>query len=280
MKVLITGAKGMLGGELCQQLAAEKVFAYDVEDLDISKSGDVQETVNRLQPDCIINCAAYNNVEKAEEQEALAMSINCQGPENLAKSAQSIGAVLVHFSTGYVFDGEQHSGYNESAQPNPQSAYAKSKYAGEQAVSSICSNHYIIRLNFLFGSGGTSVMTKKSFPDQVLDWVATKNELELVADEVSTPTYVKDLAQATLSLLRGKYPYGVYHLSNEGQASYYDWAKEILRIKKLNNIAIPINREKLLSKAIYPKCSVLLNTKFPKLRDWQSALEEYLNKKL
>lgn len=277
MKVLITGAKGMLGEDLRRQLSSEEVFAYDVEDLDITNLSDVQKKVGGLKPDWIFNCAAYNNVEKAEEREALAIAINSQGPENLAKAAESIDATMVHYSTGYVFDGKNQAGYSEEAQPNPQSVYAKSKYAGEQAVSGNCSKHYIIRLNFLFGPGGTSSAAKQSFPDQLLGWAASKGQLDLIADEVSTPTYVKDLAEASINLVRGKYPYGIYHLPNQGTASYYDWGKEILKIKSLNNTVVAVDRTKFPSKASYPKCSVVLNTKFPKLRPWQQALAEYLN---
>lgn len=277
MKVLITGAKGMLGEELRRQLSSEEVFAYDVEDLDITNALSVQKKIEELKPDWIFNCAAYNNVEKAEEQQELAMAINAHGPENLAKAAESINAVMVHYSTGYVFDGQNEAGYHEEALPNPQSIYAKSKYAGEQAVSANCSKHYIIRLNFLFGPGGTSNAAKQSFPDQLLGWAASKDQLELIADEISTPTYVKDLAEASIRLVREKYPYGIYHLPNEGIASYYDWGKEILKIKNLNNMVAAVDRTRFASKAHYPKCSVVLNTKFPKLRPWQQALAEYLN---
>ncbi len=278
MKILILGAKGMLGSELARQLAedsANEVIAYDYEQLDITDHDTVVSTITEMHPDLIFNCAAYNAVDKAEEQHEIAMRLNADAVHNLAEAANNTEATLIHFSTGFVFDGNSKNGYNEEALPNPQSTYAKSKYLGEMQAQT-AAKHYIVRLNLLFGKGGVGSGAKQSFPDLILELTKEKQEFDFVTDEISTPTYSADLATAVIKLYKEQFAYGIYHLPNEGQASWYDYAAEVFKIKGLDVKINPVTADKFVRPASRPKNSVLINTKFPKLRPWQDALKEYL----
>lgn len=278
MKVLILGAKGMLGSELSKQLSKEQVTAYDYEQLDITDRQAVLEEIKKLKPEIIFNCAAYNAVDKAEEQHEVAMRLNADAVGYIAEAANSVGATLVHFSTGFIFDGSSKTGYNEESVPAPQSIYAKSKYLGELQAQT-AKKFYIVRLNLLFGEAATGPATKQSFPDLILGLAKEKKEFDFVSDEISTPTYAPDLASAVISLVKERYPFGIYHLPNEGQASWYDFAKEVFNIKGLDVKLNKITADQYPRPAERPKNSVVINTKYPKLRPWQQALQEYLTEK-
>ncbi len=286
MKVLILGAGGMLGSELARQLQNEQLYAWDREELDVTNAASVKQKITELKPDLIFNCVAYNAVDKAEEDQnevKKAELLNSDAVGFIAAAAQAIGAVLVHYSSGYVFDGENAQGYAEDAKPNPQSFYGRTKLAGEQQAEK-CQKHYIVRLNLLFGKPGTSPETKKSFPEVVSNLVERgKKEMDFISDEVSTPTYAPDLAAASIKLVKEKYPYGIYHLPNDGTASWFDYANEIIKIKpadvKLNGVTTAeflAKNPPQAKRASRPHYSVLLNTKFPKLRPWQEALQNFL----
>jgi dTDP-4-dehydrorhamnose reductase len=218
-------------------------------------------------------------VDKAEQEESQkAYELNSDAVGYIAEAAESVGATLVHYSTGFVFEGSEEKGYNEDANPDPQSVYGKSKLGGEQQAEK-CSKYYIIRLNLLFGQGGSSVHAKKSFPDMILELAKEKKEFDFVTDEISTPTYAVDLAKATIELVKKPYPYGIYHLPNDGKASWYEFAEEVFKDKGIEVKLNKVNSEQFVRPAKRPKNSVLLNTKFPKLRTWQEALKEYLESK-
>lgn len=284
MKALVLGYKGMLGRELFEQLQKKnfETVGLDRDALDITDFSAAAEKISELRPDFIFNCIAYNFVDKAEDEPDQAMKINYEAVANLAKTAQKIGAVLVHYSTGYVFDGAKSSGYDEDNLPNPLSVYGKSKLFGEKAAAEFCHKAYIIRLNQLFGEPGLSMNSKKSFVDIILDLALNQNkkEFDFVSDEISTRVYAVDLAAASVELALKNFPYGIYHLTNEGQASWYDWAEEIF---KLRNIDVKLNKVSssgFVRKALRPANSSLNNNKFSKLRTWQKALENYLEIKI
>ena len=274
--VLVLGSKGMLGSELVRQLKAKniEVAGFD-SDLDVTNKQGLNAKILELKPDVIYNCVAYNAVDQAEQEKEKAEALNSQAVLNIAESAEQVGATLVHFSTGFVFDGESTKSYKETDQPNPQSVYATTKYQGEQNASK-CTKHYIVRLNLLFGKSAESQNAKKSFPELVLELSKTQKEFAFVTDEISTPTYAVDLAKALLELVDRKYPYGIYHLPNEGQASWLDFAEEVFRIKGVEVKLNPVLSDKFVRAAKRPKNSVIANTKFPKLRPWQEALKEFL----
>lgn len=283
MKTVVLGAGGMLGSELASLLekSGHKVFAFDRE-LDVTDPAAVSEKISELQPEAVFNCAAFNAMDKAEQESESARALNAAAVGNIAKAAKVCGAVVVHYSTGYVFDGRNDAGYEEDDQPNPISIYGHTKYEGEQQLKQHADKYYLIRLNLLFGAPGLASGSKKSFPAMILEQAETKDSFDFVADEISTPTYAPDLARASITLLtekedgKNKYAYGIYHLVNEGRASWYDWAKQIFEIKGISKALHPVGAEKFPRPAARPRCSVLLNTKFPKLRTWQQATAEFL----
>lgn len=276
MKVLILGAKGMLGSELGRLLHGQEVFLYDYENVDITDSLALEKCFDEIKPEIVFNCAAYNNVDKAEEEPDKARALNSDAVGFIAENCNKYGATLVQYSTGFVFDGENEKGYNEDAIPNPQSVYATTKFEGEKNAAK-ARKHYIIRLNLLFGDAGQSESAKKSFPDMILDLAKTEKEFNFVNDEISTPTYAKDLAQSSIKLVQSKAPYGIYHLPNDGRASWYDFAKEIFAIKNIEAKINAVSAKDFQRPAKRPHYSVLNNTKLPKQRSWQEALKEYLS---
>ncbi len=269
------GAKGMLGKELARVFGGKEIFAWDFEDLDITKEAEISEKIGVLRPDLIINAAAYNNVDKAEEEHEKANLINGRAVGFLAQAAENIGATFIHYSTDYVFDGEKADGYAENDAPNPLSAYGASKLLGETEARK-ANKLYIIRLSRLFGKIGGGINAKKSFVDIMLDLSKTKNEIDVINEEVSSPTYAPDLAERTKYILENNLPYGIYHAANGGACAWYEFAKEILRLSGKNIAVNAVSGGDLRRKALRPKYSVLLNTKLPSMRDWREALEDYL----
>ncbi len=275
MKVLILGAKGSLGQVFVELYKDQEVFAWDRDELDITDEGTVREKIVGLKPELIINCAAYNAVDKAEEDRATADLINGNAVGYIAKAASDIEATMVHFSTNYVFDGNNREGYNEDDKTSPQSAYAKSKLLGEMELIENYQNYYLIRTQWLYGR--ESITGKTSFIDLMLKLAADGKEIRGITDEFGQPTYVVDLAEATRALIESQKPFGIYHLTNSGQASWYDWAREIFKIKNIKANLVEGKRTDFNRPAARPQYGVLINTKFIQLRPWHEALKEYLD---
>lgn len=276
MKILILGAKGMLGRELCRVFREHEVFAWDFGDLDITKEAEVMEKIGALRPNLIINAAAYNNVDKAEEEREKANLINGRAVGFLTRAADEADATLIHYSTDYVFDGKNETGYAEGAAPHPISAYSESKFLGETEIQK-ANKFYLIRLSRLFGKMGDGVNVKKSFVDVMLDLSEKQDNINVIDEEMSSPTYAPDLAERTKFILDSAAPYGIYHASNGGACTWYEFAKEIFRLSGKNIMVNSVSGDKFPRPAARPKFSVLLNTKLPEMRPWQEALGEYLN---
>ncbi len=222
----------------------------------------------------------------------MAELINGHAVLNLAEAAQAVGAILIHYSTDYVFDGKKMEGYKEDDVPNPQSAYARSKWLGEQILVNpnnylphfsalakarkINFKFYLIRTSRLFGKPAISEGAKRSFIDVMLQLADEKEFLELVDEELSSPTYVQDLARRTREIIEWKKPYGIYHVTNSGACTWYGWAKKIFKLTGKNVKMIRVGADKVPRPAKRPKYSVLLNTKLPPMRPWEEALEDYL----
>jgi dTDP-4-dehydrorhamnose reductase len=272
--ILILGHKGMLGGQLIKVFGSEAI-GWDRGDIDATKFDDLRLKILDLKPTVIINCIAFNDVDGAEEKPEIAFKLNAELVKELSSIANACNSVLVHYSTNYVFDGEKGQ-YTETDIPNPQSVYAKSKYQGEQEIISAAKKYYLIRTAVLFGEKGESEVSKKSFVDLMLELSATRNELKVVTDEINSITYVFDLAWATKVLLSQQFAFGIYHFTNLGQASWYDFAKEIFTIKNKNINLTPVSSSEFPRKAKRPTKSVLLNTKFIAFRPWQEALKGFL----
>ena len=221
--ILITGAKGQLGYDF-QRLfdeIDEKYIATDRDELDITDIEKVREFVKDKNITLIINCAAYNNVDKAEDEEELCKKLNTYAPRDLAIVAKEIGADYITYSTDFVFDGEKKAPYTEEDIPNPLSIYGKSKYEGEKEVFKVKPDSFIVRTSWVFG------IANNNFNKQVINWSKSKDELSIVDDQISSPTYSKDLAYYSWELIKTK-KYGLYHLSNTGEASKYDQGKYVL----------------------------------------------------
>ncbi|KKQ27289.1 MAG: dTDP-4-dehydrorhamnose reductase [Candidatus Magasanikbacteria bacterium GW2011_GWC2_37_14] len=287
MRIVITGAKGMLGQALQTEFKDCEVFAYDKEELDITDKNKIKIKLTEIKPDVLINATAYNAVDKIEENSAdfkIAELVNGQAVGYLAESCKNLDIILVHYSSDYVFKGDRKSGYTEEAYNDPINKYGQSKVLGEQLLKMGTVKYYLIRLSRLFGPAGASEMAKKSFVDIMLDLVKGnpsagvqgKQELDLVDDEKTCPTYVKDLAKFTRELLEQKKPHGIYHGANSGACTWYQFAEEIFKLKNLQVKCNPVSADKFPRPAKRPNFSELLNTKMPKQRSWQEALQEYL----
>ena len=280
MKVLIIGAKGMLGQELAREFGGNgyEVMAWDKEEVDITKKEDVNKKISDLKPEIIINAAAYNAVDKIEEGEKeFAEAVNGYAVGNISEVAGAVGAILVHYSTDYVFRGRRVEGYKEEDTPRPQSVYAQSKWLGEQKIKN--KKYYLIRTSRLFGKQAQSEGAKKSFVDTMLKCAEEKDCLELVDEELSSPTYVLDLARRTREIIEWEKPFGIYHATNAGACTWYGWAKKIFELSGKSVKLIPVPAEKFPRPAKRPKYSILLNTKLPPMRTWEEALADYLKMK-
>ncbi len=276
MKVLILGGKGALGLTFADVYKDQQVTSWDREELDVTDEAAAMKKISELKPELIINCAAYNAVDKAEEDRQAAELLNASAVGFIAKAAGAVKATVVHFSTAYVFDGVTAEGYNEDDKPNPQSVYAKSKYMGELELAENTDNFYLIRTTWLYGRH--SDRGKPSFVDTMVKMVEENKPIKAITDEFGQPTNVKDLANATRKLVDQKTAFGIYHLTNLGQASWYDWAKEIFKIKVTEVNIEMAKRDDFNRAAKRPQYGVLNNTKFIQLRSWTEALKEYLKK--
>ena len=314
-KILILGSQGMLGQEFLRQLKmgtrkqgnkeTVEVIGWDRPQLDITDQQSVEQKIRELNPDFVINCAAYNAVDKAEDDPEVANLINGTAVGYLAQATANCGAVFVHFSTDYVFDGEKTNGYQEDDAPCPISKYGQSKLLGEQQLINLSAykltNWYLVRTSKLFGPPGPSEMSKPSFPQMMLDLARKNGKVLAINSEVGSPTYVKDLVQATLVLigfpplkvrggaggvmneeglrqggLRQSYPSGVYHLTNSGSCTWYEYAQAVVEYAGINAEVVPVGADHFPRKAKRPQRVILLNTKFLPLRSWQEALKEFL----
>ncbi len=270
MKVLVTGASGMLGQDLCPIL--ENIGAFVVptnrSNLDITKKNDVNNFVKQIHPDVIMHCAAYTNVDKAEKESELVFKINAQGSENVALAASENNALLVYISTDYVFDGTKKTPYTIKDATNPINVYGASKLAGEQSVKKNCKKFYIVRTSWLYGHNG------KNFVETMIS-LANKPELKVVNDQIGCPTWTVELSRAIVKLLAAQKPYGVYHICGSGYASWYDFAKEIFSLMNLPANLQPCLTEDFVRDAKRPQYSVMENDSI--CPDWKSSLKEYIN---
>ncbi len=291
-KVLILGAKGNLGQQLVKVFQdINEVIAWDREEIDITDKELVFKKVCDVKPDIIINAAAYNAVDKCEIDEKefeLAKKLNGEAVGYLADAAIEVNAILAHYSTDYVFSGDNkeglpaQAGYKEDDEPRPVNKYGETKLIGEQELitrSGSGLKWYLIRTSKLFGPKGESELTKPSFFDAMLKLSKDKDYVDVVDEEASCFTYTPDLAQATKKLVESGKGYGIYHIVNSGPCTWYEAAKELFKIVETQDFASvrinPVSSDKFSRPAKRPRYSVLLNTKLKSLRDWQEALKEY-----
>lgn len=277
LNILITGARGQLGSSLRQlgSVSPNNYLATDVAELDITDAGAVLQTVKEQRIDVIVNCAAYTNVERAEEDEARADLLNHKAAAYLAAAAQETGATLIHVSTDYVFDGTAHTPYTEDGTPSPLGAYGRTKLAGERAVMASGCRYLIFRTAWLYSEYGNN------FLKTMLRLTSERDTLQVVFDQIGTPTYAGDLALALFSIIESeRYAgnEGVYHFTDEGVCSWYDFATEIAAAAGHDKCRIiPCHTSEFPTKATRPAYSVLDKTKFKEtfrmdIPHWREAM--------
>ena len=256
-KILVTGSNGQLGSELkvIESDYPQHSFVFtDIEELDLTKKDEVIGFLEENKIDVCINCAAYTAVDKAEDKQELALLINKDAVENLAKACKNVDARLIHISTDYVFDGTNHKPYEETDQPIPNSFYGLSKLRGEQAVVDHSDNFVIIRTSWLYSTFGNN------FVKTMIRLGNERDELGVVVDQIGTPTYAADLAKAIMATVESENT-GIYHYSNQGAISWYDFAKAIMEIKDINCKVNAIESKDFPAKANRPFYSVMNKAK-------------------
>lgn len=309
-KILILGAKGMLGYDLAGVFKDNNPVLWDKEDLDITNKDQVRAKFQELKPDVVINAAAYTAVDDCESNKDLAIQVNGIAAGFLAQACKSIDALLAHYSTDYVFDGNNPQGYQEDGLITgiPSNIYGKSKLLGEQFIKEmaggLCAGcdhgcamqsspdeeehekslrYYIIRTSWLYGKNGPN------FVDKMISLANERGMIKVVNDQFGNPTYTADLARRTKELLEGNYEFGVYHVTNKTERnkgiSWFDFASEIVAMGKKDGLVqsnatiVPCSSEEFPRPAKRPTYSILVNTKLPSMRNWNSALQEYLSEK-
>ena len=273
MRIVITGHKGQLGQALMGVLPGRDVIGVDLPEVDISKPGSFMEAVGEVRPDVVINAAAMTNVDACEEQPELAYRVNAFGAQNVALACARLGVAMLHVSTNDVFDGRLGRAYYEWDPPSPRSAYGRSKAAAEQAVRSLLNRFYIVRTAWLYARGGSN------FPSKIIAAADRLGALKVVTDEVSAPTYAPDLARAISRLIRTEH-FGVYHFTNSGPCSRYDWALKILELSGRGHVPVEaITSDSWERAAKPPLYAPIVNSAGANLgitlRPWEEALREY-----
>jgi len=281
MKVIIFGAKGNLGQDLVEVFASagHQVTAVDREDIDITDAPAVRRRIGDGGFDAVINAAAWNNVDGAEDpaNRPAVWALNAEAPGVMAEAAKAAGAAFIHYSTDYVFEGDKPEGYREDDETRPVSVYGESKLAGERSALAAAGRAYVCRLSKIFGRPGSSGLSKPSFVSVMVNLAKTKPELAIVDEEVGSPTYTQDIAAATLKLLEEKFEPGIYHLINEGPGvTWYGFAEEFFGLLGVKTLRRPVSSALFPKPARRPKFARLLNTKFPPLRSRLEALQAFL----
>ncbi len=276
MKILLTGSLGQLGSEFKNYFQTNNYQFYesDLPTLDIFNLDEVLEAFSKIKPDIVINCSAYNFVDKAEEDRWNPIKVNTIGVQNLAYAAEKYNSFLVHFSTDYVFDGEKPTQYVEDDEPNPINFYGMSKYLGEQAIQDILDSYLIFRVSWLYGFGTQNFLIK------FLHWIEETDTIRVAIDEISVPTSTLTVVNAVIKAL-DEGLCGLYHLTNSGYASRYEWALEIKKNLGLRINITPANADEFKLPARRPKFSAMSNKKISndlniEIPSWRDELKKFL----
>jgi len=279
MRILLIGANGQLGTDLMKTLVGHELFPTTLETLDITVMERVCETFQRVQPHAVINTAAYHAVDLCETKVMSALEVNAFGARNLALAARETGSKLVHFSTDYVFEGNRSSPYTETDEPNPISAYGISKLAGEKFLRYLWEKHFLIRTCGLYGHAGLEGKGM-NFVETMLQKARAGQPLKVVHDQRVTPTSTRELARKVAELIETSY-FGLYHITSNGDCTWYEFAREIFAIEGIQARLAPTTQNEFNAPARRPAYSVLENARLKELgiddlKPWQEALREYL----
>jgi len=276
VKILLFGHQGMLGSAIFSQLGRKyEIIGLDKDEIDIVSAAQCKKAIDDHDPDIIINAAAYTNVDGCEANKADCYNVNAEALKNIADAGRKKNIHIIHFSTDYVFDGQGHEPYKEDHPCNPINVYGASKLAGERYLQDLSKNYLLIRTAWLYGINGSS------FVRTIMEKTRVTNKLEVVDDQIGSPTYTKDLTLAVDLLIECK-ARGIFHITNRGSCSWYQFAMKILQETGITGVEVtPIKSDKLIRPAERPAYSVLSVRKFMSvtgktMQPWQLALQDYL----
>lgn len=276
MKIIVTGSKGQLGSDVILQLKKNGIEAVeaDLPEVDITDASAVENLITESEADGVIHCAAFTNVDMAETEKELCKRINFEGTLNLARSCEKHGIKLLYISTDYVFSGEGNEPFETDSPKTPCNFYGRSKLDGENAVLKNCSRHFIVRISWVFGENG------KNFVKTMLRLAKEKSEINVVCDQIGSPTYTKDLAKLLCDMIATD-KYGIYHATNENYCSWAEFADAIMEYSGAETKIIPIPSSEYKSVAVRPANSrlskkSLVENGFERLPTWQDALKRFL----
>lgn len=277
MKVLVTGTKGQLGYDVVNELEkrGHTAVAVDIEEMDITDAVSVERVITEAEVEAVIHCAAYTAVDAAEDNVEICRRVNAEGTENIAKVCKKLDLKMIYISTDYVFDGEGERPWEPDDERHPLNVYGQTKYEGELAVEKYLEKYFIVRIAWVFGVNG------KNFIKTMLKLSETHEELNVVDDQVGSPTYTYDLAVLLVDMVESD-KYGRYHATNEGLCTWYEFAKEIFRQAGVEVKVNPVTSDMFPAKAKRPENSRMSKEKldangFHRLPTWQDALERYLS---
>lgn len=276
MKVLVTGVKGQLGYDVVNELTKRGHIAIgtDIEEMDITDKNSVDSVIKESMPEAVIHCAAYTAVDAAEDNVEICRKINAEGTQNIADVCKELDIKMIYISTDYVFDGEGERPWEPEDERTPLNVYGQTKYEGELAVQNTLDKYFIVRIAWVFGVNG------KNFIKTMLNLGKTRDSLTVVNDQFGSPTYTYDLAKLLVDMVETE-KYGIYHATNEGICTWYEFACEIFRAAGMNVKVSPVSASEYPAKAKRPSNSRMSKEKltengFEKLPTWQDALARYL----
>ena len=275
MKILLIGASGMLGtalGKACNRKGIDYV-GLTQDDLEITDSDALTDVIEKHRPDTIINTAVIQAIDPCELEPQRAFAVNALAVSNLAKLCKQKGITLVQPSTHAVFNGTKDAPYTEDDPPNPTSIYGASKYVSEFFARNLCTRHYVTRLPTLFGSSGYAF---RGFAEKMLDRIKKGEEVSVATDKIDSPTYTRDAAEAIIALLEEKKPYGLYHVTNSGMVSFYDFIARVIELLGIDTKLVRAKDKDFGGLGLKPLRSALESIKIAPLRSWQEALSEYI----
>lgn len=276
MKVLVTGVKGQLGFDVMNELKKRGLEAVgaDIEEMDITDEESVNRFIMDAKPDAVIHCAAYTAVDAAEENEDICRRVNADGTRNIAKVCKELDCKMIYISTDYVFDGQGSRPWEPDEERHPLNVYGQTKYEGELAVQELLEKYFIVRIAWVFGVNG------KNFVKTMLNLAQTHDTLTVVNDQYGSPTYTYDLARLLVDMVQTD-KYGIYHATNEGICTWYEFACEIFKQANVSVKVLPVSAAEYRAKAKRPENSRMSKEKltengFERLPSWQDALGRYL----